>query len=77
MPSITELSDELNCGRPVIAGIEWSNGKQHWIVIVNIRNNILFICDPANGDSVIHYDNFPDTYLGGATIQTVIFTKSL
>jgi hypothetical protein len=40
-----------------------------------VLNDQLLICDPANGDSVIQFEDFPATYQSGASLVGISLTK--
>jgi hypothetical protein len=73
--SLDEITSELEAGRPVVADIQWTSGGQHVVAIVGVLNEQLLVCDPANGESVIRYQDFPAQYAGGATIVGYNKTK--
>lgn len=73
--SLAEIAAELNALRPVVMDIAWKSGGQHFVAIPGVLNDLLLICDPANGESPIPYASFPGEYLGGATLNRVCLTE--
>ena len=74
--SLDAIAAEMNAGRPVVADISWNSGGSHVVAIAGILNDQLLICDPANGESVISYGQFPASYFGGATLNAFTLTKA-
>jgi hypothetical protein len=71
------VASELNAGRPICVDIQWNgvNAGQHVVAIAGVLNDQLLICDPANGESVIQFEDFPATYSGGASLIGISLTK--
>ncbi len=76
-PNVTleRLAQEVNNGRPVIAGITWHSGGSHYVTIAGVQGGGLLILDPVNGQSLTEFGEFPGTYFGGATLDGYAFTK--
>lgn len=66
----------MPAGRPIAIDIAWTSGGQHTVAIAGVLNDLLLICDPIYGASVILYESFPAAYHGGATIQGIALTKA-
>jgi hypothetical protein len=65
--TLDEIGGEISAKRPVAADIQWNSGGQHVVAIAGVLNDQLLVCDPANGESIIRYADFPGQYAGGAT----------
>ena len=76
-PEVTldRLAQEINAGRPVIAGITWNSGGSHFVTIAGVQGEGLLILDPVNGQSLTEFGEFPGTYFGGATLDGYAFTR--
>ena len=75
--TLDAIAAEVTARRPVVADIQWkSNGGQHFVAIAGVLNDLLLICDPVNGESVISYADFPDLYAGGATLFGYALTQA-
>ncbi len=76
-PDVTldRLAQEINAGRPVIAGITWNSGGSHYVTIAGVQGEGLLILDPVNGQSLTEFGEFPGTYFGGATLDGYAFTR--
>lgn len=76
-PNVTldRLAQEINAGRPVIAGITWNSGGSHYLTIAGIQGEGMLILDPVNGQSLTEFGDFPGTYFGGATLDGYAFTR--
>jgi hypothetical protein len=73
---LAAIAQEVNSGRPVCVDITWKNGAQHVVAIAGVLDDNLLILDPANGESVFRFGDFPSAYFGGATVNSYCFTKS-
>jgi hypothetical protein len=75
--SLATITSEVNAGRPVAVDITW-NGNQggHCVAIAGVLNDLLYICDPIFGESVMPFELFPAAYQGGATLSDICLTKS-
>jgi hypothetical protein len=75
--SLEEIDREINAGRPVVASIDWTAGvgEGHAVAIVGVLNDLLLVSDPANGETVIRYQDFPTQYAGGASLNAYCKTK--
>ena len=73
--TLDQINTEISAGRPIAVDIAWNSGGQHCIAIAGVLNDMLFICDPAYGESVIQYESFPSAYQGGAKFVSVCLTK--
>jgi hypothetical protein len=64
------IQSEIDAGCPICVDIQWNgvNAGQHVVAIAGYLDDQLLICDPANGESVIQYEDFPATYSGGASL---------
>jgi len=74
--TLDEIAAAIAAGRPVVADIQWNSGGQHVVAIVGVLNDLLLVCDPANGESVISYEDFPALYAGGATVVDYCLTQA-
>jgi Papain-like cysteine protease AvrRpt2 len=74
--SLSEVAAEVSNGRPVVAFINWNAGGQHVVAVAGVLNDRLRICDPANGESVIGFGDFPAQYAGGATLGGWVLTQA-
>lgn len=72
--TLDQIASEVNAGRPVCVDIDWNGGPQHVVAIAGVLDNQLLVCDPASGESVQQYENFP--YNGQATIVGYSLTKA-
>ncbi|HEY0519391.1 MAG TPA: papain-like cysteine protease family protein [Ilumatobacteraceae bacterium] len=74
--TLTQIAAELAARRPVCVDITWPNGKGHVVAIAGVLNDHVLILDPANGESVIAFEDFPAQYSGGAKLGGYTFTKA-
>jgi hypothetical protein len=74
--SLNQIATEINAGRPICVDITWPSGGSHVVAIAGVLNDLLLICDPGNGESVIAYEQFPSAYFGGATLDGFTLTKA-
>lgn len=75
--SLGDIAGQISAGHPVVADITWLNGAgSHVVAIAGVLGDSLLILDPANGESVVRFGDFPATYFGGATLDGYAFTKS-
>lgn len=73
--SLSKIAGEISAGRPVIAGITWFSKQSHYVAIAGVLGDSLLILDPANGQAVVRFQDFPVGYLSGATLDGFAFTK--
>ncbi|MEO8829388.1 papain-like cysteine protease family protein [Lapillicoccus sp.] len=75
--SFAQVAAEVHAGRPVCVDITWKNGLgSHVVAIAGALNDQILVLDPANGESVIAFEDFPDQYAAGATLDGFTFTKA-
>ena len=74
-PTLAQIASEIDAGRPVAVDIAWYGGAGHCVAIAGVLDDQLYICDPANGESVIGFELFPAAYHGGATLVSMQFTQ--
>ena len=72
--SLAQLTQEINAGRPVVFNLQFPTFT-HFVAVAGVLNDLLLVCDPAAGESVISYKNFPATYRGGASLIGVALTQ--
>jgi hypothetical protein len=73
--SLDRITAEVAAGRPVVAAITWLDTKQsHIVAIGGFDGEELLIEDPANGESVIKFGDFPRSYLAGAELDEYVLT---
>jgi hypothetical protein len=73
---LDQIAAQINAGKPVVVSITWLNGSgTHFVVIAGVLGNSLLILDPANGQSVVRFGDFPGSYLSGAKLDGYAFTK--
>ena len=74
--SLGQIAAQVNAGRPVAVDITWVNKSgSHVVAIAGVLGDSLLILDPANGESVVRFGDFPATYFDGATLDGYTFTK--
>ena len=73
--TLSQLTQEINAGRPVIAGIKWSSGSSHYVTIAGVNGEAMLVLDPVLGQSLTEFGDFPGTYFGGATLVGYAFTR--
>jgi hypothetical protein len=74
--SLDQIAAQVNAGRPVAVDITWLDGSgSHVVAIAGVQGDGMLIHDPANGQSVVRFGDFPGTYFGGATLDGYTFTK--
>jgi hypothetical protein len=75
--TLAQIQTEIAAGRPIAIDIAWNgtNAGQHCVAVVGVLNDMLLICDPIYGETVIQYEDFPATYQGGASLTNVCLTK--
>jgi hypothetical protein len=75
--TLDEIAAEIAAGRPIAVDINWNSGVgQHVVAIAGVLNDLLLVCDPVNGESVIRYADFPAQYQGGATPLVYCLSKA-
>jgi hypothetical protein len=75
-PTLAQIATEISAGRPVAVDIAWNGGAgQHCVAIAGVLNDLLLICDPAYGESVIQFESFPSAYQGGASLVAMALTQ--
>ena len=74
--TLAQIAAELAARRPVVVDIIWPSGDSHVVAIAGVLNDLVLILDPANGESVIAFEDFPGQYAGGATLGGYTFTKA-
>ncbi len=73
--SLAQLTTEIEAGRPVAFQIKFTaSGDTHYIAVAGVMADLLLVCDPGSGDSVIRYGDFLTSYQGGASILDVALT---
>ena len=73
---LSQIAAEINAGRPLAVDITWLNSSaSHVVAIAGVLGDSLLILDPANGQSVVRFGDFPGTYFGGAKLDGYTFTK--
>lgn len=73
--SLSKITAEINSGRPVVAAITWYSGGSHFVAIAGVLGDSLLILDPANGQAVVRYQDFPAGYYGGAKLDGYALTQ--
>jgi hypothetical protein len=74
--TLAQITTEIGARRPIAVDIKWrSDGGQHCVAIAGVLDDMLLICDPIAGESVIQYEAFPSAYRGGASLVTACFTQ--
>jgi hypothetical protein len=72
---LAQITTEINAKRPIAIDIKWHSGAQHCIAIAGVLDDMLLICDPIYGESVIQYEAFPAEYHGGASLVSACLTQ--
>ena len=70
------VNQRLTAGRPVAVAITWFSGGSHFVAIAGVLGDSLLILDPASGQSVVRFGDFPGTYFGGAKLDGYALTKA-
>jgi hypothetical protein len=73
--TLAQITTEMNAKRPIATDIKWHSGGQHCVAIAGVLDDMLLICDPIAGESVIQYEAFPSAYLGGASLVSACLTQ--
>jgi hypothetical protein len=74
--TLAQITAEMNAKRPIAMDIKWhSDGNQHCVAIAGVLDDMLLICDPIAGESVIQYEAFPSAYRGGASLVSACLTQ--
>lgn len=73
---LDEIASEITAGRPVAVAITWFSGGSHFVAIAGVLGDSLLILDPARGQSVVRFGDFPGTYFGGAKLDGYALTKA-
>ncbi|ABQ37013.1 papain-like cysteine protease family protein [Bradyrhizobium sp. BTAi1] len=74
--SLQQIAAQINAGRPIAVDITWrDNSGSHVVAIAGVLGDSLLILDPANGESVVRFGDFPGTYFNGAKLDGYTFTK--
>jgi hypothetical protein len=65
---LDQIAAEINAGRPIAIDITWLDGRSgsHVVAIAGVSSDGLLVLDPANGQSVVRFGDFPSTYFNGA-----------
>ena len=69
------IANEISANRPVAVDITWPSGGSHVVAIARVQADIVLILDPANGQSVLPFANFPADYFGRAKLDGFTFTS--
>jgi hypothetical protein len=73
---LDQISAEINARRPIAVDISWLDGSgSHVVAIGGVSGDSLLVLDPANGQSVVRFGDFPSTYFNGAKLDGYTFTK--
>ena len=75
LPPLAQIASEMSERRPIAVDIKWKSGGQHCVAIAGVLNDMLLICNPISGESVIQYESFPSAYGGGASVVAVCLTQ--
>ncbi|HEY5222114.1 MAG TPA: hypothetical protein VIJ18_03545 [Microbacteriaceae bacterium] len=74
--TLSELAVEVLANRPVCVDISWiGGGGSHVVAIAGVLNDQILVLDPAQGETVIDFEDFPAHYSAGATLDGYTFTK--
>ncbi len=73
--TLAQITTEINAKRPIALDIKWHSGAQHCVAIAGVLDDMLLICDPIYGESVIQYQSFPAEYHGGASLVGACLTQ--
>ncbi len=74
--TLAQIQTEIGAGRPIAVDIAWNGGQgAHCVAIAGVLDDMLLICDPVYGESVVQYESFPAAYQGGATLVGACLTK--
>jgi hypothetical protein len=74
--TLATITQEIAARRPIAVDIKWSDGSGgHTVAIAGVVNDMLLICDPANGESAIQFEKFPAAYRAGASWISSYLTK--
>ncbi len=73
--TLERVQTEIGAARPIACDIAWTGGGQHCVAIAGVLNDVLLICDPIYGETVIQYEDFPTGYQGGAVLNSVCLTQ--
>ncbi len=74
--AFSQAAAEIAARRPVCVDITWPGGGSHVVAIAGVLNDQILVLDPASGETVISFENFPAQYSGGATLNGFTFTKA-
>jgi hypothetical protein len=74
--TLAQITTEISAGRPIAVDIAWNSGGQHCVAIAGVLNDMLLICDPVYGESVVQFESFPSAYQGGASLVSAYLTKA-
>jgi hypothetical protein len=74
--TLAQITTEIGAGRPVAVDIAWNGGAgQHCVAVAGVLDDVLLICDPIYGETVIPYESFPSAYQVGASLVGACLTK--
>ncbi|MFY9724745.1 MAG: hypothetical protein WAJ87_04580 [Bryobacteraceae bacterium] len=73
--TLAQINTEIGAGRPIAVDIKWKSKGAHCVAIAGVLNDMLLICDPIFGETVIQYELFPTAYRGGASLENACLTK--
>lgn len=73
--SLAQLTAEIGAGRPVVFDIQRNSGTTHYVAVAGVLDDLMLICDPGAGQSVIPVASFPSAYRGGATTNGIALTQ--
>ncbi|MGD0237764.1 MAG: hypothetical protein ABSC55_24945 [Syntrophorhabdales bacterium] len=73
--TLAQIATEISAGRPIAVDIAWNSKGQQWVAIAGVLDDLLLICDPAHGETVIQYESFPIAYQGGASLVSACLTQ--
>jgi ABC-type bacteriocin/lantibiotic exporter with double-glycine peptidase domain len=74
--TMTKIRNQILQCRPLCLRIGWNGGGGHFVAVYGYSNKRLNIGDPWYGNSVVNYEQFPDTYQGGGAWTDSFTTES-
>jgi len=70
--ALHEIALEINARRPVVVSVK--NGS-HFVAIAGVLNDLIIVCDPAKGESILKFEDFQAGYDGSGGAGGYYFTK--
>jgi len=72
--TLHDVAGQIHLGRPVVVAVK--NGT-HFVAIAGVLNDLILVCDPAKGESVMKFEDFQAGYDGSGGAGGYYYTKPI